>query len=90
MTAFAKQPCFISTQCFNKHVRDDAVCKEEEHENVGYLAGTEVLVRSELRVQRVWLWKVGRWDVEDGKGHQQVLNNLKAVTITGLSPIQES
>ena len=89
MTAFAEQPCFISTQCFNKSICDEAVCREEEHENIGDLGETEVLVRSELRVYRVWLWKVGRWGVEDGKDHQRVLNDLKAVTITGFSTIQD-
>jgi len=55
MTAFPKQPGVISTQGFSKPIRDDAVCREEEHENIGYLAGTEILIRSELRVHRVWL-----------------------------------
>lgn len=78
MTAFAEQPCFISTQCFNKSICDEAVCREGEHESIGDLGETEVLVRSELRVCRVWLWKVVRWGVEDGKDHQQVLNDLKS------------
>lgn len=82
MTAFTKQPCFIST-----YIHDDAVCREEEDESVGYLTGTAVLVKSELKVHQVWLWKVGKWDVEDRKNHQWV---FKAVTITGLSTRQDS
>lgn len=61
MTTFTKQPCFINVQCFNKHICDDAVCREEEHESTGYLVGTEVLVKSELRVPQVGF---GKW--EDG------------------------
>lgn len=81
MAALTKQPCTISTQRFNKRVHDDAACREEEQESLGYLVRTAVLVRGELRVHRVWLWGVGRWDVEHGGDHQRVLNNCKAVKI---------
>lgn len=90
MTAFTKQPYFISMQYFSKYVCDDAVCREEENKSVGYLVGREILVKSELRVHRVWIWKVGGWYVEDRKDHQRVQNDLKVVMITGLSTVQDS
>lgn len=68
MTGFTKQPCFISTQCFHKRIRDDAAGRNSTGALVTWLE-QKYLVRSAPSAPSLAL-EGGRAGGRDGKDHQ--------------------